>query len=323
MFGVGREASAHGHRQPLGRLELEALVREGRAQSLDDRLELRDRGLRGDEQELVGAVPTHDDVLENLALQLARDRDEGRVAGREAVVVVEQWDIVDVDEGDPERRPSGPGLLERHGEIPHQRAVVHRAGQRVAPRGFDERYGLTRQPSLRGAKDQEQDRRRHEGGGQSQQDDVAADVIQSSEDRNSISPDPDDAEDFSIDGDRQELPKERRRGQDARSSLGLTGRGDRRLGSTSSRGREGAGGRHRRAPGARLTRRDDRAIGQPELDAQDLPDSWERRELGLQPGGVRRRERLRSGEVAGADVGVDEGASRGRVAADDVVERRG
>ena len=95
--------------------------------------------------------------------ELAGDREQRLVAGPVAVVVVQEPEVVDVDEGDAERRAGGPGALDLAGEVGDERAVVQRPGQRVALGRLDERGGLAGQPALRRAEDQEQQDRGDDG----------------------------------------------------------------------------------------------------------------------------------------------------------------
>ena len=176
MLRVGAEPGADRDRQPLRRLELEAQVGEGGPEAIDGGLHLDDGLGGGDEQELVGAVAAHDAGLGQVTPELLDDREEGLVAGAMAVVVVEQPEVVDVDEGDPERRPSRSCALDLGGQVRHQRSVIERVGQRIAPRRLDEGRGLARQPALGRAEDEEQQHRGDDRGGQRDRDDVPSDA---------------------------------------------------------------------------------------------------------------------------------------------------
>ena len=83
------------------------------------------------------------------------------VAGRVAVGVVEQPEVVDVDQGDRDRLALRAGLLDRLRQGLDQGAVVRDAGERVPAGRLDERVGLAVDPALGGAEDQvERDRAR-------------------------------------------------------------------------------------------------------------------------------------------------------------------
>ena len=70
---------------------------------------------RGDDEQLVGAIATEDDVRRQLAPEQVDDGQQRAVAGRVAVRLVEQPEVVDVDEGDGERasRPLVPRSTDR------------------------------------------------------------------------------------------------------------------------------------------------------------------------------------------------------------------
>ena len=75
----------------------------------------------------------------------------------------------------PERQPARPCPLELHGEVPDQRSVAERPGQRVAAGRLEQGGRLAGEPALGGAEDQEQQHRGDDPGGQGHEDDIAPD----------------------------------------------------------------------------------------------------------------------------------------------------
>ncbi len=243
------------------------------------------------------------------------------------MVLVEQSEVVDIDEGDRHRPTGRAGRFRLEGEQADDRAVVERAGQRVAPGRFDEFGRLAGQAALGGPEDEEQQGGRDQRGGQGHEHDVASDGRESIEDRHGIAPDPDDTEDLAVDREREVLAQQRRGAEGIGTGLGRLGRKDHRPGLAADGQGEVATDRHRLPADGWVVRGHDGAIGPAQFDAQDLAGSDERRELDFQ---LRPDDRARSGirhgrgrgEVGGADVGVHE-RPRGRgIAADDVGERR-
>ena len=170
--------------------------------------------------------------------------------------------------------PSGaPAALARSivvGEVADERAVVERAGQRVAAGRFDELRGLPGEPGLGGPEDEEQERGGDQPGAQRDEDDVAPDVVEAGEDRRGVAPHDHDAADLAAGLDRQ-LLADHRLGRECRGA-GCGGRlgdrDDRRLGVASCGGRERRVGGRGPARGAGLAGGDDRAIGPADLDAE-------------------------------------------------------
>ena len=74
---------------------------------------------------------------------------------------------------------------------------------------------------------------------------------------------------------------------------------------------------------ARVVGDDDRAVGSADLDPDDLARAGQGREPSFELRSTVALRRRRWVEVRRSNVSVDEGTDRGRVAADDVVERRG
>ena len=66
-----------------------------------------------------------------------------------------------------------------------------------------------------------------------------------------------------------------------------------------------------------LGRRDDRAVRASDLDTQDLAGPGQRAEPGLEPTDLARGQRVRRDEVVGSDVGIDERTDRRGIAADE------
>ena len=220
----------------------------------------------------------------------------------------------------PSGRPLGTSRLDLVGQQGDEGAVVEQPGQRVAPGRVHERRGLAGEPGLGGPEDQEEQGRGDERRGQRHEDDLAADVIEAGEDRHRVAPDADDAPDLAIDRDAAgtRAGPSASRGRPGAAAAAV-GRADGGLGRARERRR-----RTRRRPAGppaerRIAGRDDRAVGAAQLDAEDLAGPDQGRERGSEPWPGRR---VGAAPARGrpADVGVDEGAGRRRVAADDVVE---
>ncbi len=238
------------------------------------------------------------------------------------VVVVEQPEVVDVDERDADRPHVVAGAFDLLREQADQRAVVERVGQRVAAGRLEQGGRLARQPCLCGAEHEEQQPGRDQRRRQRHDDDLAAHPVEAGQDRDRVAPDADDAADLAVHAERQELAQDRRRCERPRPGCGLADRTDGRLRGPAEGERDVAVDGGRDAAKAGLAGGDDRAIGSPELDAQDLARSRERRELALEPGDIRRRRRGRRTQLGRFDVGVDEGADRRGVAADQAGQGR-
>ena len=162
-WSVG-DPGAHGDRQAFGCPELQAQVDERVAQAVDRRLEVVSARGRRRDQEFVRADPPQDRPLGEDTAEDTRDLDEGPVAGRMAMGVVEQREVVEVDDGDGDAsRSSRPALVQPGRELPDDGSVVEEAGERVATGGLDELVRLPGQPSLGGAEDEEQEDGQHGG----------------------------------------------------------------------------------------------------------------------------------------------------------------
>ena len=183
------------------------------------------------------------------------DGEQRLVAGVVPVVVVEQPEVVDVDQGDAERQAGRPGALDLVCEVRHERAVVERTGERVSMGRLEELCGLAADPCLGGPEDEEEQGRRDEAGAERDQDDVAADVAEPGQDRGGVAPDDDDAADVAVGLDREVLADEGGRGQRQGAGCGgrLCDRHERRLRRPASgrlEDRIAAGDRLRQTPGS-------------------------------------------------------------------------
>ena len=136
----------------------------------------------------------------------------------------------------------------RVGQQADEGAVVERARQRIAPGRLDQLDRLSRQPSLRGPEDQEQQDRGEERGTQRDDEHVPANLVQSGEDRDPVAPEAHDADDVARHvRDRQPLAEDPRAVEVCRWHAGFRTRHDRRFGSSGERwdrGRRIRRGRH-------------------------------------------------------------------------------
>ena len=188
-------------------------------------------------------------------------------------------------------------------------------------RRLEELVGLPEDASLGGAKDEVQGNGRESAGEQGDEHDLSTKVIQVQEDRCRIPPDPNDRDDLAVELDREVGAQDVVRRQDDTDGLGV---GDwmepSRDGSASSGGEVGR--RHPASPGrVGGVRQDERAVGRPDLDAQDLSVSEDRPDLGTQGSGAGRRRTARS-EVGRDQVRVGEATYRRRVRANDRIQHR-
>ncbi len=110
---------------------------------------------RSHDQELVRPEAADDRRLGQLAAQQPTDLEQDRVAGRVAVRVVEQPEVVHVDQGQAD--PPGarvPGAVDLRAEHLDDRAVVEQAGQGVLLRGLHEQVRLAVRPPRGGTEDE-------------------------------------------------------------------------------------------------------------------------------------------------------------------------
>ena len=114
------------------------------------------------------------------------------VTGVVAVRLVEEPEVVDVDEGDADRRSVGAGVLEGGPKPDDERAVVEQAGERIALGRVEQLLGLFGDPALRGSEGEVQDRAGDEGRGERDDQHVALDVGDRGEDRRGVAPHADD-----------------------------------------------------------------------------------------------------------------------------------
>ena len=322
--GVRAEPGAHRDRKPVGGVELEAEVDERRPQALDGRLEVGDDERVRDEEELVGAVTAHDDRWRNVPPQEIDDGQEDIVARAMAVVVVEEPEVVDIDEGDAQRRPRRPRALDLASQMPDERAMVERACERIANGRFEQRGRLAGQPALGGTEDEEEQAGRDEPGRERDEDDVATEVRQAGEDRNRVPPDCQHPHHPAAREQREVLLQDRRRVERPRTGFRSVRGDDGRLRLLVAQGfSERRAGGHRMAAELGHVGGEDAAVQKPQLDSDDLAVPEQLPQLVLDPAElVRARPAGRSVEVTELDVGVDERPGGRRVTPDDVVQRR-
>ena len=193
MLREGRPADAHRDRQRVRAFDDERAVGQAHAHGLHRDLERREVGRRDDE-ELVGSVPPEGRSLGQFDAEQVGDLEDRLVAGRVAVGLVQQPEVVDVEERDPHGLRVGAGRLDGPREGFDEAAVVERAGERVAPPGFDEQRGPPADPRLGRTEDEEQEDRRERRGAQRDDDDLASHLVELAEDRRRVAPDADDGD---------------------------------------------------------------------------------------------------------------------------------
>ena len=115
-------ADADRQREPLGCVELEGVVGERRARRLEEHAERGDLARGRDQEQLVGSVAAEDHARRQVATEQLHDGHERAVARAVPVVLVEQPEVVDVDEGDRERGPVLPRARPPSGPR-HRRAL--------------------------------------------------------------------------------------------------------------------------------------------------------------------------------------------------------
>ena len=152
--GEGREARAHGHRAELPQLEI--------GDALDARAGRRERlsrvGVRKQEREFVAAEPEALAALTKPRGDLRQDA----VAGRMAVQVVHPLEVVDVEEGERNRRPLLLRVVELSPESLLEVAVVAEPRERIG-QGQPDRLELpVRRPLVERDRQQRPDERGHE-----------------------------------------------------------------------------------------------------------------------------------------------------------------
>ena len=192
VAGVRRDAGADRHRQALRCVELEALVDERVADMLETGFEGGDGRRRGDDEELVRPVPAEHGRRVELRAQRRDDPLQHVVSGVVAVRLVEEPEVVDVDQGDADRRAVSAGMLERGPELDDECAVVQQPGERIALGRVEQLFGLSADPALRGSEGEVQDRAGDDGCGERDDQHVALDVGDRGEDRPGVAPHADD-----------------------------------------------------------------------------------------------------------------------------------
>ena len=174
---------------------------------------------------------------------------------------------------------------ERH----HQAAVVERAGERIAPLGFEEQRGPPADPRLGGAEDEEQEDRREQGGAQGHDDDLAADVVELAEDRRRVPPDGDHRDHVLADLEWEVLAQDVAADGQGIERFGAV-RGDDHAGDLTVQ-RRLEGDRRRGEPsGGAGAREEERAVRQAELDAEVVGACVERGEVRLEGRDAIRRD---------------------------------
>jgi len=237
------------------------------------------------------------------------------------MVVVQQPEIVDIDEGDTERQTGHPGALDLLGKVADEGPVIQRSRQGIPTDRLDQGDRLSRQPPLRRAEDQKEERSGNESGAERHDDHVAADIAQPLEDREGIPPDSDDGANLAAAADRQILADQPIRTSDGRSGTRLGGGDDRGLGGSGHGKVEGFVSRRHSARGGRCVCREDPAVKSTHLDAKDFARRGQGPELLVEDRELGRRwAGPRVGEIPAVEMGVDERPDRRRVAADDVVQ---
>ena len=127
--GIRADPRTDGDGQALGRVELQRSIGEPRSQSVEDRSELGDLVRGRDDEELVGPVAAPHHRRRELRLEDLGDGQEGAIARRVPVRLVEQAEPVDVDQRGADRVVGGTGGF--HGECKQvdELAVVEQPGE--------------------------------------------------------------------------------------------------------------------------------------------------------------------------------------------------
>ena len=146
------------------------------------------------------------DAFDSSERRIAGHLEEGRVAGRVAVGVVDEPEVVDVDDGDtrPAPGPSAVGL-ELVGQLDDDRAVVEQPGQGVAPLGLEQGPRLALEAPVGGPEDEVQEHRQDRGREAGDADDPVAGRVGRVEDRRRVAVDLEDRADVAIGRDREVL----------------------------------------------------------------------------------------------------------------------
>ena len=329
VLGEPADPAADRDRQPLAGLELQAQGREVALDRQDHALEPAGRVAGREKQELVGARAADRHVRRRATLDQLRHVPERLVARARAVLLVEEAEVVQVQQGDRERIAVRLRRLDEPRERADQGTVVQETRQWVPASRLHELDRLACQSPLRSAEDEVQGEGGDQPGTEREEHDVAPDEVQLGEDRVGVSPDAHDRVDLAGRGEGQKLDEDVRRacsrvapGRRAacRSAFDSLGSDDHRLRPTAGRGNERVPRRVGQRGVGGVAGRDQRAVGQPQLDANDLGLLRERRELSAQRRLLLRGRSDGRVEVARQDVGVHECASCRRIAADDGVQ---
>ena len=195
-----------------------------------------------------------------------------------AVVVVEEAEVVDVDEGDPERRRRRPGPPRCSSARRPTRAPWFRVPVRGSRRVDSTRAAVWRvSRPWADRKTKKQEHRGDDAGREGDEDDVAADVVEAGRGSAPASRQiADDRPDLAVGADRQELPQDGRcRRGEVRPRTSARPARSRPSGSRGGGGEVAGGRRHRRrtAPppaGPAALAATIVPSGQAQLDAEDL-----------------------------------------------------
>ena len=190
-------------------------------------LELADRLVVNEDEKLVWPEAPDSRAGWHRREQGVGDAMHGLVAGDVSVVLVQQAEVVEVDQGDRDRALVRPGGLDRACEIRDEGTVVQHPGQRVTSSRIEELVGLPRQAELRRPEDEEEQDARDEGGADRDQDHIAADVADLGQHRRRIAPDGDHGHDLAVDRQREEFAQQGLRVEIAGLGAGLGDRDER------------------------------------------------------------------------------------------------
>jgi hypothetical protein len=256
------------------------------------------------------------------------DLDQDVVAGLVAVSGVEEAEGIEVQERHPDRLAGRlivvpgrvPGGLHLLSEPVDERAVVGGTGQGIFPGRLDEEPRLVREPTLRGAEDEEEQREADQRGDEGDRHHPEAALGQLRQDRRGVAPDGDHREERSAIDDRQVL---------AQDVLGVErgeGRGggridDRRVGELGLDGRVESRARGRDSAHVRAVVADDhRSVGCQQCGMEDPAPVGEELETVLE-GRLAFGAHAARLQVGRTQVQADEAAHRRGVGADGRVQQ--
>ena len=321
MLRVGTDPDAHRDGERLRIAELDACLLERLAERGDDRLHLGGVDIRPDDEELVGTVARDVPAAPRLADQVG-DLQQDLVAGLVPVGVVEEPEIVDVEERNPDASVAPAGRLERLRQEGDDRAVIEHPSQRVAPRRLEQLAMLPGEPYLRRAEEEEQHAGQQQPGNDDDEHDLGPRRLDAGHDVGRVPPEGHHREGRPVARDRQVFLHH------AMDVLLVAGGLQRAPRLDERRARLAAdGGAHlvaRRPDGPDRVARvghEHAAVEGADFDADDRVPFAERVEHGRQLKGPR-RPRPVGVEVGGSEAAVDEEANERPVAGDHAVQRR-